>query len=79
MSKNELMGWIWLDNTFKLAHSNIIGLCPNIYEPCSFVHVCYNYNVITKLKQCYTKRTLVLYFVDNDLNVGGETKDYFIV
>ena len=23
VGKNELMGWIWLDNTFKLAHSNI--------------------------------------------------------
>jgi hypothetical protein len=44
-----------------------------------FTYVCYNCDFITKLKQCYTKRTLGLYFVDSDLNVGGETKDYFRV
>jgi len=32
-----------------------------------------------KIRTVLYKRTLVLYFVDSDLNVGWETKDYFIV
>jgi hypothetical protein len=38
--------------------------------------MCYNYDFIANLKVLY-KRTLGLYFVDSDLNVGGGNKRLF--